>query len=118
MDTLKNLIPEKFNSDRLWALAGYAAVLMANAYLALGIPEEQLTELLYAVIAFILGKSIRGTTGGSFVQALAPKLIEATARIEPKVDVGAQLPAGAAGAVVDVATDALEREAGQDAPRG
>ena len=83
MESLKDLIPEKLNSDRLWALVAYAALLVLNAKLQLGVPPEQMTELLYAVIAFVVGKSIRGTTAGSFVSALMPKLTEAAASIEP-----------------------------------
>lgn len=69
---LKELLPEKLNSDRLWALGAYIALLIANAQLGLGIAEEQMTQLCYAVIAFVLGKSIRGTSTEGLVQKLVP----------------------------------------------
>jgi len=60
----------KLKSDRLWILAIYAVVVILNAVMpdTLEIPIEQMTELGYAVIAFILGKSIRGTVGGSMFE--------------------------------------------------
>ncbi len=68
---------QKLNSDRLWALVTYFAVVVANVKMGLGVPAEQMTELLYAVVTFVVGKSLRGTVGGSMIEALVPMLSKA-----------------------------------------
>lgn len=60
----------KLNSDRLWALALFIAVIAANAAFDLGVEQEQLELIAYGVIAFILGKSVRGTGMQSIVDAV------------------------------------------------
>ena len=66
---------EKLMSDRLWVLAGYFALVAANAKIPLGITDDIMTEILYAVLAFIIGKSLRGTSGGSILMPLLGKVI-------------------------------------------
>jgi len=51
----------KFKSDRLWALILFIGVIAANASFDMGINQEQLELIAYGVVAFILGKSVRGT---------------------------------------------------------
>jgi len=63
---------DKLKSDRLWALIAYVALVVANAKLHLGIDEKTMTEICYVAGAFILGKSLRGTTTGSMLSALVP----------------------------------------------
>jgi hypothetical protein len=84
----------KLNSDRLWALLAFGAVVVANAKLQLGIDQAQMEALLYAVIAFIVGKSWRSSAPGAVIEAMAPALIEAATDAvdgskDPETDVGA-----------------------------
>ena len=51
----------KLNSDRLWAVLAFAGLVVVNTYFELGIDLEQIKQIGYAVIALVLGKSIRGT---------------------------------------------------------
>lgn len=74
MSFIPDDVVEKLKSDRMWALLLYVGLLVANAKFNLGVTEDQMTEVLYAVIAFIVGKSVRGTTAGSLVKALGPVL--------------------------------------------
>ena len=67
-DTVKT----KLKSDRLWALLLFLALLVGNAAFDMGLSDDQIREALYAVIAFILGKSVRGTIAGSAIIALLP----------------------------------------------
>ena len=75
-------LPEKFNSDRLWAIVAYGLLLVANARMGLGIDPEAMTELSYVVIAFVLGKSVRGT--GNALSALLPAAFATQAA--PEID--------------------------------
>lgn len=82
LDTIK----EKVVSDRLWALLAFVGLVFANQLLGLGVTDEQITEVLYATLAFILGKSLRGTVGGKVLEgALVPGL-SAVKKIKPVVD--------------------------------
>lgn len=59
-----------FKSERLWVLLIYVALLFTNAmmgvYLNMMIlPDDQITEVGYVVVAYILGKSIRDTGAGA-----------------------------------------------------
>lgn len=58
-------VTAKFKSDRLWALLGFLALLVSNAMFDIGLTEDQMTDALWATIAFIGGKSLRSTTGGT-----------------------------------------------------
>tara|TARA_Y100000034_G_C6871529_1_gene397972 strand:+ start:112 stop:366 length:255 start_codon:yes stop_codon:yes gene_type:complete len=75
----------KLNSDRLWALLLFIAVVAGNASLDLGIEQEQLELVAYGVIAFILGKSVRGTGMQNVVDMVVGALSQGAEAI-PKVD--------------------------------
>lgn len=77
----------KLTSDRLWAMLGFGAFLIANQQLGLGVPDEHVTKLAYAVIAFVLGKSWRSTIPGGIAAKALPQLIEmASPAEEPATD--------------------------------
>lgn len=82
METIQE-IKTKLISDRLWVLLLYVVLVFANQWLALGVPDEQLTEVLWAVLAFILGKSLRGTGVGNILAGLIPGGLKAVQKIEP-----------------------------------
>lgn len=73
-------VKEKLKSDRLWALAGFIGVAIANSTLGLHLdvpsaPDGTSPLMLIAINvgAFILGKSIRGTSAGAAaLKAIAP----------------------------------------------
>lgn len=67
---------KKFNSDRLWVVLGYLALVFANTWWEVGIPDATMTEIMYVVIAFVLGKSLRGTVGGSLLETGQDALTE------------------------------------------
>ena len=71
----------KLNSDRLWALLLFIAVIAANAVFDMGITQEKLELLSYAVIAFILGKSVRGTGMQSVIDLVVGGLSQAAKAI-------------------------------------
>lgn len=72
METLKT----KLLSDRLWVVLLFLAVVVCNTVLSLGITDAHLTQLCFAVIAFVLGKSWRATTAHSgLIEAAVPQLI-------------------------------------------
>lgn len=61
---------DKLNSDRLWVALGYFAVLVANAKLNLGLTDDLLVAASYVAVAFILGKSLRGTAAGKLLEGV------------------------------------------------
>ncbi len=75
-------VKSKLNSDRLWALVAFGGLVIANAQFSFGlevIPEgaqaSPLMLLAYAVIAFILGKSLRGSAGGSIAETIFERIV-------------------------------------------
>ena len=80
---------EKLKSDRLWALLGFAALLVANAMFDLGLGPEEIKPIMWSVLAFILGKSVRSTTGGTLfagmAEAAVPKGLASVEAIVPDV---------------------------------
>jgi hypothetical protein len=123
---MKDIIP-KLTSDRLWALIAYFIIVIANAKLNLGLDEKTMTEITYVAGAFILGKSLRGTSAGGILSAMIPgvagQLLEVAddkpGKGEKKVaaavgtasDVIATLPDG----VKDDIADAVEKYINADA---
>ena len=77
----------KLKSDRLWALGAYVGLMVLNVKAGLGIPDEQMTELMWVVLGFIGSKGLRGTVGGNMLEAIVPqvsgRLAEATLEAEP-----------------------------------
>lgn len=70
-------IVEKLKSDRLWALLLLLVLVLLNTLLGLnleavpaGATLSPLSEVALAVGTFILGKSIRGTVGGSMFTSM------------------------------------------------
>ncbi len=68
-------ILQRLRSDRLWALLAFVALILVNSMFNLGLDvpgaAEETSALAmagYSTIAFILGKSIRGTVGGSLFE--------------------------------------------------
>jgi hypothetical protein len=60
-NTTKNTVVGKLLSDRLWALLLLVGVVIGNRKLDFGLTEGDVEDLFWAVMAFIGGKSIRGT---------------------------------------------------------
>lgn len=76
-----NDILTKLKSDRLWVLLAYATLIIVNAAFNLGVTEEQLTLLAFAVITFIAGKSWRATGIGAAIEAITPAVVKTANRI-------------------------------------
>ena len=81
MDDMK----KKLQSDRLWMAAAFLILVALNAQMAWGlemVPEGATSSPLalaaYVAIAFVLGKSVRGTVAGSFLEAMTSKAADDT----------------------------------------
>jgi len=81
----------KLVSDRLWAFLAFLALLIADSAYDLGLPEEHMTNAMYVTMALILGKSIRGTQGGSMLQGLVTQVMKpGVEEVVPKMVIDAK----------------------------
>lgn len=80
-------IISKLKSDRLWALGAYAGFMILNIKAELGVPAEQMTELMWAVLAFIGSKGLRGTVGGNMLEQAVPMVTKLVSEGKPGVPI-------------------------------
>jgi hypothetical protein len=89
-----SVVLAKLKSDRLWALVAFLALLFVNASYDLGLSEKEITNAMWATIAFVLGKTFRSTTGGTLfgalVEAFAGKGLAQIDAIVPDVEATAK----------------------------
>lgn len=98
---IKDALPKIF-SDRLWALLAFLVLVLVNAIFDLGLEhapvgqDSTIVVTMYAVVAFILGKSIRGTVGGSILKQGLDILLPAVEKVAPSVEASepARKPSG------------------------
>ena len=74
----------KLKSDRLWAALGFVVLVLVNAKFH-WIADEQIKQVMWVAISFVLGKSIRGTPIGDAIESVAGGLLKTTTKVETKV---------------------------------
>jgi len=83
--SFRAFLPKLF-SDRLLVALAFVLLVVVDAWWQLGISTEHMTEAMYVVISFILGKTLRGTGLGSLLEQVISRRQEIADRVREGPD--------------------------------